>query len=74
MRYLICVCLFTAMLLSSTAAFSASARCEVVKKQGNVLIMDCGERAEGFNEKSQVKIKTDRDRRDGEGRQDGRGK
>jgi len=74
MRYLICTCIFAAMLLSSTAAFSASARCEVVKKQGNVLIMDCGDRAEGFKEKSQVKIKTDRGRRDGDGRQDASGK
>ena len=46
---------------SGSEVLAASARCEVVKKQGNVLIMDCGDRADGFTEKSRVKIKTDRD-------------
>ncbi len=44
-------------------SYGASARCEVVKRQGNILIMDCGKRSEGFDEKSRVKIKTDRDKR-----------
>lgn len=62
MRYLISILVCSGLLLLSTAAFSASARCEVVRKEGNVLIMDCGDQAEGFKEKSQVKIKTDRDK------------
>lgn len=60
MKYLIIMLTCWGLLFSSTAAFSASARCQVVKKEGNVLIMDCGDRAQGFKEKSQVKIKTDR--------------
>lgn len=68
MKYLICSCLLLVMFLSSTMVFGASARCEVVKKEGSVLIMDCGEQAKGFNEKSQVKIKTDRDSSRKEGR------
>lgn len=47
--------------LYGSEVVAASARCEVVRKEGNVLIMDCGERADGFTEKSRVKIKTDRD-------------
>jgi hypothetical protein len=64
----ICFSLFVVMFLSSTMAYGASARCEVVKKEGSVLIMDCGEQAKGFNEKSQVKIKTDRDSSQKDGR------
>lgn len=41
-------------------SFGASARCTVVKKTDEVLVMDCGSRAEGFQEGSKVKIKTDR--------------
>lgn len=61
MKYLICIAVAASLFLSSSAVFSASARCQVVGKKGNVLIMDCGEQAEGFTEKSQVKIKTDRE-------------
>lgn len=44
-------------------SYGASARCEVVKKDGNILVMDCGKQSEGFKEKSRVKIKTDRDKK-----------
>ncbi len=44
-------------------SYGASAKCEVVKKDGNLLIMDCGKQAKGFQEKSKVKIKTDRGKR-----------
>lgn len=49
-----------AVMLTSTSVFADTARCQVVGKKGNVLIMDCGDQAKGFKEKSQVKIKTDR--------------
>ena len=68
MKYLICSCILIVMFSSAAMSFGASARCEVVKKEGSVLIMDCGEQAKGFNEKSQVKIKTDR----GNNQKDGR--
>lgn len=44
----------------SSTAHGASAKCTVVEKKGNVLIMDCGERAKDFEKKNKVKIKTDR--------------
>lgn len=68
MKYLICFCLCIAILLPPLITQAASARCEVVGKKGSVLIMDCGEQAKGFSEKSQVKIKTDRGKRDEEGK------
>lgn len=60
MKHSICIIIGLGLLLSSTSVLAAAARCEVVRKQGNVLIMDCGDQAKGFQEKSQVKIKTDR--------------
>lgn len=68
MKILTCSCLLLVMFSSSKIVHGASARCEVVKKEGSVLIMDCGDQAKGFNEKSQVKIKTDRDTSQKEGR------
>lgn len=41
-----------------------SAKCVVVKKEGRVLTMDCGERGEGFAQGTSVKIKTDRPKQD----------
>lgn len=52
-----------AVVLTSNTVLAASARCEVVGKKGNVLIMDCGDQSKDFKEKSQVKIKTDRDKK-----------
>ena len=62
-RNLIVLVLLMHILIAPAYAYAASARCEVVKKEGNVLIMDCGEQARGFSEKSKVKIKTDRGNR-----------
>lgn len=64
----IIVFILVLLLLSPSVSSAASAKCEVIKKQGNVLVMDCGQQADGFNEKSQVKIKTDRGQRDGQGK------
>lgn len=54
------ICMF--ILITVNSSFGASARCVVVEKRGNHLIMDCGERAKGFSKQSKVKIKTDRDK------------
>lgn len=62
MKYLICIIVGCWLLMTSAAAFPATARCKVIRKQGNVLVMDCGSQAAGFKEKSKVKIKTDRDK------------
>lgn len=67
MKQLICITISLAVslavMLTSTSVFADTARCQVVGKKGNVLIMDCGDQAKGFKEKSQVKIKTDRGRK-----------
>ncbi len=52
-----------ALLLSSISAFGATARCVVVEKKGDVLVMNCGDRSGGFTKSSKVKIKTDRDKK-----------
>ncbi|WP_136808374.1 hypothetical protein [Desulfosediminicola flagellatus] len=56
---LVCFCLVG----SAGYSFAASARCEVVSKDGDLLVMDCGKQSKGFDEKSKVKIKTDRDKK-----------
>jgi hypothetical protein len=62
MKYLMCIGIVLCLIVTSHSAFAASAKCVVVKKQGNVLIMDCGDQSKGFQEKSKVKIKTDREK------------
>lgn len=63
MRTLILICIVAGivLLVQLGSSQAASARCEVVEKEGNVLVMDCGKRAKGFSQGSKVKIKTDRD-------------
>jgi hypothetical protein len=50
--------------LLAARGFAESAKCVVVKKEGSVLVMDCGERGESFQQGANVKIKTDRDKKD----------
>ncbi len=62
MKYMMCIGIALCLLVTNQLAFAASAKCVVVKKEGNVLIMDCGDQSKGFQEKSKVKIKTDREK------------
>ena len=50
--------------LATGPLFAESAKCVVVKKEGSVLTMDCGARGESFAQGTNVKIKTDREKKD----------
>lgn len=60
--YLFCGMCILCLLLPGVS-LAASAKCEVVKKEGTILVMDCGKGADGFKENTKVKIKTDRGKR-----------
>jgi hypothetical protein len=62
MKYMMCIGVVLCLTMLNNMAFAASAKCVVVKKEGSVLIMDCGDQSKGFQEKSKVKIKTDREK------------
>lgn len=62
-RFLIILVQLAALLTSADSTPGATAKCVVVEKKGNLMMIDCGDRAKGFPEKGKVKIKTDRDKR-----------
>lgn len=49
--------LFFATVLSATA-YAATLKCTVEKVEGNVITMDCGEKAETLEAGTEVKVKT----------------
>lgn len=51
------------LLVARDTSLAASAKCVVVKKDGNVLVIDCGKNVDGFEKNTKVKIKTDRGQR-----------
>lgn len=63
MRLLQLLILLMGLLVARDTSLAASAKCVVVKKDGNVLVIDCGKNVDGFEKNTKVKIKTDRGQR-----------
>lgn len=46
------------LMLTGAPVFAASAKCEIVSVEGDILVLDCGKRAAKFEAGKKVKIKT----------------
>jgi hypothetical protein len=54
------VLISTLLVCAATTSFGASAKCTVVEKSENRLLIDCGEKGKKFGEGTKIKIKTEK--------------